>query len=212
MNTTAADSLCGIGFINKIKFFLLFANAFHSKYYICLPASETRLSLYLQIKNFRSRFYFSNKLNLVHLKEKIYPYFLATIQLSCLIFLLVSAPSIAQDYGGLLVECAGLFLGLLAVFQMGIGNFNITPRIKENGVLVTSGIYSIIRHPMYLAQLVLLLPLLIDYFSYLRLVVWLLLFIVLFFKMSYEEKSLKIHFGGYSAYVKRTKKLIPFIY
>jgi protein-S-isoprenylcysteine O-methyltransferase Ste14 len=148
----------------------------------------------------------------VHFKEKIYPYILAAIQLSSLFYLLVSAPKIALDYGGILVESAGLFLGLLAIFQMGIGNFNITPRIKEDGVFVSLGIYSVIRHPMYLAQLVLVLPLVFDYFTYLRLAVLLLLFVVLFLKMNYEEKSLKIRFDGYSAYMQKTKRLIPFIY
>ena len=148
----------------------------------------------------------------MHFKEKIYPYILVTIQLASLVYILISAPSIAQDYGGILVESAGLFLGLLAVFQMGIGNFNLTPRIKQNGVLVTSGIYGIIRHPMYLAQLVLLLPLVVDYFSYLRLAVWLVLLIVLLLKMNYEEKRLAIHFKAYSEYSSKTKKLIPFIY
>jgi protein-S-isoprenylcysteine O-methyltransferase Ste14 len=148
----------------------------------------------------------------VHFKEKIYPYILAAIQLLSLFYLLVSAPKIALDYGGILVESSGLFLGLLAIFQMGIGNFNITPRIKEDGVFVSSGIYSVIRHPMYLAQLVLVLPLVVDYFTNLRLAVLLLLFVVLFLKMNYEEKSLKIRFDGYSAYMQKTKRLIPFIY
>jgi len=148
----------------------------------------------------------------VNFKEKIYPYILAAIQLSSLVFILVSAPGIAMDYGGMLVECAGLFLGLLAVFQMGIGNFNITPRLKNGGVFVSSGIYSIIRPPMYLAQLVFLIPLVIDYFTYLRLAVWLLLLFVLFLKMNFEEKSLASHFEGYSEYMEKTRRLVPFIY
>jgi protein-S-isoprenylcysteine O-methyltransferase Ste14 len=134
------------------------------------------------------------------------------MQLSALVYLLASAPKIALGYGGILVESAGLFLGILSVFQMGIGNFNITPCIKNDGVFISTGIYSVVRHPMYLAQLVLLLPLVIDYFSYLRLGVWLLLFLVLFLKMNYEEKSLSKHFEEYSSYMYRTKRLIPFIY
>jgi protein-S-isoprenylcysteine O-methyltransferase Ste14 len=57
-----------------------------------------------------------------------------------------------------------------------------------------------------------LLPLLIDYFSYLRLAVWLLLLFVLYLKMNYEENSLSKHFEGYRAYMAKTKRLIPFIY
>ena len=148
----------------------------------------------------------------VKFNEKIYPYLLTFMQISSLIYLLVSGPRIANDYGGMLVESAGLFLGLLAIFQMGIGNFNITPRVKKDGVLVTTGIYGIIRHPMYLAQLVLLLPLLVDYFSYLRLLVWLLLLAVLLLKIRFEEKRLSAHFEGYSDYQAKTKKLIPFLF
>lgn len=137
---------------------------------------------------------------------------LTGLQLSSLFWLLMTGPRIASDYGGLLVESAGLFLGLLAIFQMGIGNFNITPRIKKDGVLVSNGIYSVIRHPMYLAQLVLLAPLVIEHFSYVRLLVWLLLLAVLLLKINFEEKRLLAHFEGYLAYAGKTKKLIPFLF
>lgn len=148
----------------------------------------------------------------MYFKEKIYPYLLTTIQLSSLVYLLISAPAIARDYGGILIESAGIFLGLLAIFQMGIGNFNIIPQIKKDGILVTTGIYSVIRHPMYLAQLVAVLPLIIDYFSYFRLAVWFILLVDLLIKIQYEEKRLLAHFEGYAKYKMNSKKLIPFIY
>ena len=146
------------------------------------------------------------------LKEKIYPYLLVFLQLSSLVFIISSAPVLASGYGGILIESAGFFLGILAIFQMGIGNFNISPLEKKDGIMVSSGIYRIIRHPMYLAQLVMLLPLVVDYFTYLRLVSWVLLLAVLLLKIQFEESRLVKQFEGYSVYQERTKKLIPFIY
>ena len=146
------------------------------------------------------------------LKEKIYPYFLVFVQLGSLVYILTSGPLLAMEYSGLLVESTGIFLGLLAIYNMGIGNFNITPTNRPGARMVDSGIYGIIRHPMYFAQLIAVLPLVIDYFSIVRLSVFLLLFIALLLKMNYEEKHLIDNFTGYADYMKRTKRLIPFIY
>jgi protein-S-isoprenylcysteine O-methyltransferase Ste14 len=145
-------------------------------------------------------------------KEKIYPYFLVVLQLGSLVYLFVTAPVFARGYGGILIECVGIFLGGLAVITMKPGNFNISPTLKQNGNLVTSGIYSVIRHPMYLAQLILVLPLVIDYFNLPRLVVFILLLAVLLIKIRIEERQLAAHFPEYTDYQQKTKKLIPFIY
>jgi protein-S-isoprenylcysteine O-methyltransferase Ste14 len=145
-------------------------------------------------------------------REKIYPYILVFSQLASLVYLLVSEPALARGYAGILVESAGIFLGILAIFTMGFGNFNISPKNKEDGHLVSHGIYTLIRHPMYFAQLVALLPLIIDYFSYFRFAVYLLLVVTLLLKINFEEKNLVKHFSGYANYIKTTKKLIPFIY
>ena len=146
------------------------------------------------------------------LQERIYPYVLMFIQLTCLVFILSTKPLFASGYAGILVESVGIFIGFLAIFQMGIGNFNISPRNKPNAILVDSGIYSAIRHPMYFAQVVAVIPLIIDYYSIPRLLSFLVLIIALLLKMKYEESHLVKHFDGYSAYIKRTKRVIPFIY
>ena len=146
------------------------------------------------------------------LQERIYPYVLVFIQLTCLVFILSTKPLFASGYAGILVESVGIFIGFLAIFQMGIGNFNISPRNKPKAVLVDSGIYSAIRHPMYFAQVVAVIPLIIDYYSFPRLLSLIVLIIALLLKIRYEESHLVNHFDGYSEYIKRTKRVIPFIY
>ncbi len=144
--------------------------------------------------------------------DKIYPYILVAIQISCLVYILVSGPLLASGYAGIFIESMGFFLGILAIFVMKIGNFNISPRLKENGKLVTNGPYSFIRNPMYLAQLVALLPLVIDYFSSWRLVAYMILTITLVLKIKYEEPLLKSKFEQYASYASKTKRLLPFLY
>jgi len=65
---------------------------------------------------------------------------------------------------------------------------------------------------MYIAQLIAVLPLVIDYFSWYRLAAILLLFITLLVKIKYEEKQLIAHFPEYREYMKNSSRLIPFIY
>lgn len=143
---------------------------------------------------------------------KLYPYFLVTIQLSCLFFIAISAPIFSDSPAGLLVESAGIFLAILAIYVVKIRNVNVTPTVKRNSELVTSGPYRIIRHPMYIAQLIAVLPLLINYFSWYRLSAFLILLIVLLVKIVYEENQLVAHFSEYAEYKKNTSKLIPFVY
>lgn len=139
-------------------------------------------------------------------------YGLVGIQLLSLGFVALTGPLFAASPALLLLEGAAGMLGLWAIGTMGIGNFNVTPDVKPRARLVTSGPYRLIRHPMYTALLAGALALVLDAFSPLRLAIWLVLFIDLVVKLNYEERLLSRNLEGYSAHMRRTKRLIPFLY
>ncbi|MGZ9222696.1 MAG: methyltransferase family protein [Anaerolineales bacterium] len=134
------------------------------------------------------------------------------IQFSCLGLIAITGPIFPGNKLLLAVEFLGLALGSWAVFVMGIGNFNVTPDPLKSSRLVTRGPYRFIRHPMYLALLLVTLPLVATKFSVLRLAIWLVLFIDLVVKLNYEEGILMTRLEGYRDYKQRSYHLIPFIY
>jgi len=144
--------------------------------------------------------------------DKIKACILVFIQLSCIIFIFASGSPVAHGPLLLLLQIVGLAIGIWAFFVMGIGNFSISPLLKRDVVLVTKGPYRLIRHPMYLALLLLIWPLIVDHFSLLRIAVGIILIIDLTIKMLFEEQLLKRQFAEYEAYIKTTKRLIPLLF
>lgn len=139
-------------------------------------------------------------------------YGLVLVQLLCLALIALTGPLFATNPVLLLLEGAAGFLGLWAIWTMGIDNLNVTPDVKQRARLVTNGPYRYIRHPMYSALLAGGLALVLDVFSPVRLSLWLVLFVDLLIKLSYEERLLGRDLEGYSEHMQRTKRLLPFVF
>ena len=77
---------------------------------------------------------------------------------------------------------------------------------------MTSGPYRYVRHPMYMALLLVTLPLVIEEFSWFRFGVWVLLLVDLLVKMNFEENLLRDELAGYEQYTRDSFRLIPFLY
>jgi len=90
-----------------------------------------------------------------------------------------------------------------------LGNFNIHPEPKVNGVLVTGGPYRLVRHPMYGAVLLAAAALTALSASWLGALAWGSLLWVLWQKATLEEQWLCEHHAGYAAYRQTTKRFIP---
>ncbi len=134
------------------------------------------------------------------------------IQFVCLGLIAFTGPLFPANETLLLIELLGLGLGVWATLTMRIGNFNITPDPLNWSKLVTSGPYRLIRHPMYLALLLTTLPLVINDFDLFRIVIWLVLLIDLLLKLNYEENLLATELTGYDQYMRKSARLIPFLY
>ena len=133
-------------------------------------------------------------------------------QFASLFIIMFSGPITAHNDLLISLQVAAVLLGIWAVVIMRIGNFNIVPIPVKNGVLITSGPYKMIRHPMYTSLLLFVIPELISDFSYLRLWSFSVLLITLLLKLTYEENLLIEKFDGYTIYIHKTKRIIPFVY
>lgn len=127
-----------------------------------------------------------------------------------LVYGLAFLPPNAQLGAGLHILSAALLLigNVLAVFILfRLGrSFSI---MAESRRLVTEGPYAVIRHPLYLAELIAILGAFIQFAS-----PWAALLVVAQFgfqvvRMRNEEKVLSLSFPDYAAYKERTARLIP---
>ena len=128
-----------------------------------------------------------------------------------LFLFLLFFPSKIHNFWALFIFLTGMIIGLIAVKTHPKSNFNVRPDIKENCILITHGIYSYIRHPMYLSVILMGLGMALFYNNFFKWSVFILLLITMLVKMFYEEK-LWSKDECYKEYMKKTKRLIPFIF
>lgn len=137
---------------------------------------------------------------------------LVGIQAASLLYLSLSAPMRTIRIDLQIWQLSGVFLALAGLVRFNRHTFSIFPEPKPAGILITSGIYSYIRHPMYAGLLVLYGTLLIQFFSWPRLLILLVLAIVFVMKILKEEEFLKGKFPEYADYQQKTNRLIPFLW
>jgi protein-S-isoprenylcysteine O-methyltransferase Ste14 len=111
-----------------------------------------------------------------------------------------------------LAGLAGVALALWAFTANRPGNFNIHPRPRVGGTLVTSGPYGWIRHPMYTAFLLGAWALAWTAASAEAWLAWWALSLVLWFKSTLEERWMLAQHPGYAHYREQTKRFVPWIY
>lgn len=145
-----------------------------------------------------------------------FSHFLVGIQLVGIVLVIYLPEEAASAARGsqwmLVVCCVGFVLGMWTLFHNKIGNFGIYPEPKEEAILVTSGPYEIVRHPMYLALIIMM----VGGAAYNNgLANYIGMAMVVFsvgLKAKKEEAILLDQFEGYDEYRQRVKMIIPRIY
>ena len=88
-----------------------------------------------------------------------------------------------------------------------------TIEVQENQKVIDTGIYGIVRHPMYAVTLVLFLTIPLVLGSIISFIIFLIYPIIIGKRIKNEEKVLEKDLKGYTEYKKKVKyKVIPFVW
>ncbi|MBI4964220.1 MAG: hypothetical protein HY913_13155 [Desulfomonile tiedjei] len=116
-----------------------------------------------------------------------------------------------REIAGGLLGFGGLLLGYLSFRALG-RNFRVFAAPRRSGTLVTTGVYSKVRHPMYTATIMAVGGYILYFGSLFALPLWLGVIILYVIKAVKEERLLGRHYPGYEQYSRRTWRFIPFVY
>ena len=88
-----------------------------------------------------------------------------------------------------------------------------TVEVQENQKVIDTGLYGVVRHPMYMSTLILFLALPLVLGSVLSLCIMLFYIPIIIMRIKNEEQVLKEGLEGYEEYMKKVKyRIIPFIW
>lgn len=134
-----------------------------------------------------------------------------------LLFVLFTAPRSAEPYGalspifsfiGLVVMGAGFLVLAISFIRLG-SSLTASPIPKDQGQLVTTGLYSFVRHPIYFGLLLLGIGVVLDAGWWPQLVVLVMLYLLLRIKSDFEENLLRKKYSDYAAYAAATPRFFP---
>ena len=116
----------------------------------------------------------------------------------------------------LVIVAAGLQLfayGLYAEVMRENAYLSRTVEVQENQRVVDTGLYGIVRHPMYMTTVLLYLAMPLVLGSWLSFLIMLLYPVIIVFRIRNEEKVLEEGLPGYTEYKNKVKyRLLPFIW
>ncbi len=114
-------------------------------------------------------------------------------------------------YLGFIITVAGLIFASYSRYILG-NNWSGRIEIKKDHKLVTNGAYSITRNPIYTGLLFGVLGTALMYNQLKGILALTLLFYAFSMKIKKEEKFLLKNFPEYKTYMRKVKRLIPFLY
>lgn len=118
---------------------------------------------------------------------------------------------IAVVIGGNVLVAVGLILAQAVVFQNSFAGASI--RVETGQQVVSTGLYGMVRHPMYSGTLVMMAGTPLALGSYWALIAVFLCLPVLGVRIADEEKMLRTELDGYDEYTRKVHyRLVPFVW
>ena len=147
----------------------------------------------------RSNYFFSKDLILV-----IVQFGLIILHFISIDYSIINKDLTGTKFLGLGVVSFGLILISISLITLG-RNLSPFPIPREKGNLITNGIYSRIRHPMYFGLISISTGNCFINSSFMKVILTLLLMIVISIKIKIEEQYLLLRFANYSMYKTKVK-------
>jgi protein-S-isoprenylcysteine O-methyltransferase Ste14 len=112
---------------------------------------------------------------------------------------------------GEILVSAGLFIIFLVFKENSFASATI--QISIDQVIISTGPYGLVRHPMYCGAIVMFMGIPLSLDSYWGILSSFSLILIIIFRLLDEEKFLLAHLPGYEAYSSKVKyRLIPYIW
>jgi protein-S-isoprenylcysteine O-methyltransferase Ste14/rhodanese-related sulfurtransferase len=118
---------------------------------------------------------------------------------------------LVQQVLALVIGLGGLVLGILSYLALG-RNFRVFAAPRRSGALITTGVYSKVRHPMYTAVVMAIGGYALYFGSIISIPFWLGCTIFYVIKAFKEEPLLLAHYPDYEEYKRRTWMFVPYVF
>lgn len=137
---------------------------------------------------------------------------LRVIKIVCLLIIFSTAPFFPQDIVFSIIEVFGFFIALWTIWTIRIEKFSLSLKLPKTYRFVAKGVFKYVRFPLVTAVILITLPLIVSYYSMVRLVVWLILCSVSMIYIFYKDNLLSKKYNDYSLYKQKTYRIIPFLF
>lgn len=109
---------------------------------------------------------------------------------------------------GLALIMSGSAVLLFSFLKLG-NSLTALPIPREQGQLVTTGMYARVRHPIYFGLLVMGFGVILDAGYWPQIIVYMLLYALLNTKAEFEESLLREKYPQYKQYAEKTPRFFP---
>jgi protein-S-isoprenylcysteine O-methyltransferase Ste14 len=130
----------------------------------------------------------------------------------CLLLLLGDVNQVLRSIPLITIMGVGVGLAIISAHTLGIKSYFSLSRPRSTNVLVRSGIYRYVRHPLYSGVMVAGLALLLSRPTLVVGLAFLMMVLVTNARAGMEERMLEQQYPEYAVYKKGTKRFIPFLY